>query len=163
MSLKNFLATSLLFALTLPSVVNAANLRPLQHEHNGQHPQQLELNAGKKWQTDIALRKGMAAIHLQLADAMPAIHQGKFSPIELQKLASGIEVQVAGIVSNCKLDAKADAQLHLVITQILEGSKQLVGKQPTTSPYQGVMTVLSALDSYLRYFDDPELAHLLQH
>lgn len=163
MFLKYLLQTSLLLALALPSTVHAASQAPLQHDHNDQHPLQLELNAGKKWQTDAALRQGMAAIYLQLASATPAIHQGEFSSINFQKLSASIEEQVASIVSNCKLDAKADAQLHIIIAKILEGSAQLTGKQPATSANQGVMTILDALDSYIGHFDDPELAHSLQH
>lgn len=163
MFLKHSLVSGLLLALLLPVAAHAANLTTSSHAHDGQPTPQLQLNAGKKWSTDAALRQGMAAIHLQLAEAMPTVHEHKPSPDELQALAAGIEQQVATIVSNCRLEAKADAQLHMVIAQLLEGSAQLAGKQPGSNPQQGIMTVLAALDSYIRYFDDPELAHSLQH
>lgn len=163
MSLPHFVFASLLAAFTLASTAHAASQPMPAHEHSAQHSLQPELNAGKKWQTDSTLRRGMAAIHLQLAAATPALHQGELPAAEAQKLAAAIETQVADIVANCKLDAKADAQLHIVIAQLLTGSEQLAGMQPDSSPHQGVMTMLAALDSYIRYFDDPELSHALQH
>lgn len=164
MPLKYLAITSLLLTLALPSTANAAGKPAPDHNHSSsQQLLQMKLNGGKKWQTDTALRQGMAAIHLELVEFMPAFHQGSLSSDELQRLASGIEAQVASIVANCKLDAQADAQLHIVIAQLLEGVEQLAGKQPDVNPTQGVITILSGIDSYTHYFDDPELAHSLQH
>lgn len=161
MTPKRLLLGSLLLGLVLSTAVQAASVTTA-HAHAA-HAQQLQLDHGQKWQTDAALRQGMAAIHLQLADALPAIHAGDISPAALQQLAAGIEAQVAGIVSNCRLEANADAQLHIVIAQLLQGSEQLAGKQPDTPPHAGAMAILQALDGYSGHFDDPELASALQH
>lgn len=160
---KNLLRSSMLIALILPGMGYAASQSLLPHDHNDQHTLQLELNSGKKWQTDAALRQGMAAIYLQLSSAMPAIHQGEFPPSKLDDLSVEIEKQVAGIVSNCKLNAKADAQLHIIVAQLLKGSTQLTGKQPGSSAKEGVITVLDAISNYTRYFDDSALRHSFQH
>lgn len=163
MPLKYLAITSLLLTLALPGTANATGQPTPDHDHSSQQLPLLKLNGEKKWLTDAALRKGMAAIHLELVNFMPAFHQGSLSSEELQQLASGIETQIASIVANCKLDAQADAQLHVVIAQLLEGVEQLAGKQTGGNPTQGVITVLSGLDSYTHYFDDPELTHSLQH
>lgn len=137
MPLQHFVFASLLAVLTFASTVHAASQPMPAHEHSARHSLQLELNGGKKWQTDSALRRGMGAIHLQLASVTPAIHQGELPAAEAQKLAAAIETQVADIVANCKLEAKADAQLHIVIAQLLSGSEQLAGKQPEAARTRG--------------------------
>ena len=47
-------------------------------------------------------------------------------------LATKVSTEVAGIVQNCKLEPEADAQLHLVIADIMAGVEALPGVQRGT-------------------------------
>ena len=57
--MKIFTALLLSAALAAPMASIAASA----HDHGSAAPQQLQLNAGKKWDTDAPLRQAMAAVH----------------------------------------------------------------------------------------------------
>ena len=44
---------------------------------------------------------------------------------EYAALADRVESQVNGVVRNCRLPPEADAQLHLVISDILDGAEMM--------------------------------------
>jgi hypothetical protein len=71
-------------------------------------------------------------------------------------LASKVEAEVANIVSNCKLEPKADAQLHLIVADLLAGSEQMAGKVKKAKREDGAVKVIGALEKYATYFDDPQ-------
>jgi hypothetical protein len=115
----------------------------------------LQLNAGKKWQTDIALRQAMGNIRQELAASLHEIHGNRLSNKEYDKLAQKVERGVGDIVANCKLEPKADAQLHLIVAELLEGAEQMAGKITKVKRQSGAVGVIGALDKYSTYFDDP--------
>lgn len=126
------------------------------HQHApGTSPSQLQLNAGKKWATDAPLRQGMENIRSAMAGALPAIHTNKLSAAQYRKLAQQINSEVGTIVAHCKLDAQADAQLHLIIADLLRGAKTMQGKSKNTKRQTGALQVLDALEKYAAYFDHP--------
>ena len=138
-------------ALALPLSVLAAESG---HDSHGAHaPQKVELNAGKKWETDDALRKGMSSMRASIATALPAAHAGKLSTAEYEALGKELGSQVAYIVQNCKLDPKADAQLHIVVADIVNGVDTIEGKQHNKKRAMGVVKVAQALNTYGKYFD----------
>ena len=98
-----------------------------QTEHAHTHGQagaavtRLELNAGAKWATDESLRSGMAAIREAFDADHGAIHAGNESDAQYAALADRIERQVQAIVANCKLPAEADANLHYIVADLLQG------------------------------------------
>ena len=121
------------------------------HSHEGQGgPIELSLNHGSKWQTDEALRDGMAAARLAMADALDRIHDGHYGPDEYAALARTLEANVDDIVRNCRLPEEADAQLHIVLAAILDGIEAM-----RTGPDRvgGAVTIVSALDAYGSHFD----------
>jgi hypothetical protein len=59
------------------------------------------------------------------------------------------------MVNNCKLEPKADAQLHLIIAEILEGVEAMEGKVKNLKRQDGAVKVIGALENYGTYFDDP--------
>ncbi|HJV84805.1 MAG TPA: hypothetical protein VJ698_04960 [Noviherbaspirillum sp.] len=146
-------SSTLLFAaisLALPLTTLAAESG--HHDHHGAAPQKIELNAGKKWATDASLRKGMGAIREQVSAALPAAHEGKLTPEQYEKLGKELNGQVAYIVQNCKLDPKADAQLHVIIGELGQGVDTMEGKQGTERAL-GVVQAAEALNTYGKYFD----------
>ncbi len=138
-------------SLALPLATLAAESG--NHDHHGAAPQKIELNAGKKWATDASLRKGMSAIREQVSAALPAAHEGKLTPEQYEKLGNGLNGQVAYIVQNCKLDPKADAQLHVIIGELGQGIETLEGKQQGKERALGVVQAAQALNTYGKYFD----------
>jgi len=123
------------------------------HEHaHGGHEAKLVLDHGRKWQTDEPLRKGMSAIREAVAKDVKAIHAGKAKPEQYRALAKKVEAEVAGIVQNCKLEPEADAQLHIVIAELLAGTEAMQGKEKGVKPRAGAERVAKALNAYGEHF-----------
>ncbi|MBA5608475.1 hypothetical protein H3H36_24305 [Duganella sp. FT3S] len=126
-----------------------------QHGHDA-HGATLQLNAGKKWETDAALRKDMGAIRQSMASSLDAIHANKMPPQAYAALARKVEDGVADMVANCKLAPAADAQLHVVVAELLAGAEHMAGKAKSGTPQDGAVKVIGALNNYGKYFDDPD-------
>jgi hypothetical protein len=97
----------------------------------------------------------MAAIRAAFDADHPAIHAGRQSDAQYEALAGRIEQSVNSIVANCKLPAAADAQLHYVVGDLLQGVALMRGGDPARSRHDGAARVHGALLAYGRYFDDP--------
>ena len=131
-----------------------------EHAHGHGHgaPAQLQLDAGKKWPTDAALREAMGKLRTTMAAALPDIHEKRLAAEGYAALAKDVEQEVGYIVAKCKLDARADAQLHLVVAELLDGAGKMAGntkKAKGGKPRDGAVQVIGALDKYAAYFDDP--------
>ena len=131
------------------------------HEHGHEHDTttaaivNLKLDGGEKWPTDASLRKGMAEIHAAFEADHPAIHAGKQTDAQYEALAGRIDAQVNTIVANCKLPPAADANLHYVIADLLQGVGLMRGQDPKRTRHDGAALVHGALRAYGQYFDDP--------
>jgi hypothetical protein len=158
MELKNLLAT--LASLALLAVVPGIARAQHEHQQHGMHGSggavsQLQLKDGQKWQTDASLRSGLASIRTAFDADHPAIHAGKQTDAQYATLATQIDQQVKSIVANCRLPADADASLHLVIADLLQGVSLMRGEDPQRSRHDGAALVHGALNAYGQYFDDP--------
>ena len=71
-------------------------------------------------------------------------------------LAGRIEREVNSIVANCKLPPAADANLHYVIADLMQGVSLMRGGDPQRTRHDGAALVHGALKAYGKYFDDPE-------
>lgn len=128
-----------------------------EHHHHGESSavvQKLELNAGKKWATDAALRQSMNVINQVVAKAIPLIHKDRFSDADYAALATTINQKVSYAIEHCKLEAEADAMLHLVIGELLGGAEMMEGKT-ASARHDGAVWVRQALESYGKYFKHP--------
>lgn len=130
---------------------------PAAHEHKHEHAATatLQLNAGKKWETDAALRQAMSNIRQAMAGELHEIHENRLSARGYGKLAQKVEAEVGNIVANCKLGAQADEQLHIVIVELLGGTEHMAGKFKGGKRQNGAVQVIGALEKYAAYFDDP--------
>jgi len=160
MKLKTSSALSaILFAAGL-SLSTAGHAAPAAHQHDAHAdhgaPATLQLNAGKKWGTDEALRKSMASIRQAVDASLHQIHENRLPAAGYGALASKVEGEVANIVANCKLEPQADAQLHLVVADLLAGSEQMAGKVKKAKRQDGAVKVIGALEKYATYFEDPQ-------
>lgn len=151
-------AHALLFAATL--ALSAASFAAPAHKHDSHAdhaaPASLQLNAGKKWATDEALRKSMDSIRQSVAASLHQIHENRLAAADYKALARKVEGEVGNIVANCKLEPRADAQLHLIVAELLAGAEQMAGKVKQAKPQGGAVKIIGALDNYASYFDDPK-------
>ena len=142
------------------SLVAVPAVAQAEHEHmhhaSGAAVAQLQLDQGNKWPTDPTLRSGMAAIQAAFDADHPAIHAGKETDAQYAALAGRIEAQVQAIVTNCKLPPAADANLHFVIADLLQGVSLMRGEDPQRTRHDGAALVHGALLAYPKYFDDPD-------
>ena len=143
------LAAALSVAFAVPALAAAD-----AHDH-GTASAALQLDHGKKWQTDEPLRKGMANMRTALAAELKTIHATRATPQQYDGLAAKLNGEVAYIVQNCKLEPRADAELHKVIAEVLGGADAMQGKEKGVSRRAGAERVAAALDQYGRFFDHP--------
>ncbi len=146
------LLTTFGLALGLAAGGIAAEHAAHGHEHGGA-PSKLELKAVKKWPTDATLRAAMGAMRASMQAALPSIHEHHFSAQQYGSLASKLGAEVVAIVANCRLDPEADAQLHLVISDLLEGIEAMEGKSRKTQREAGALKVVAALEKYGQTFE----------
>ncbi len=143
-----------------PAVV-LAQADQTRHEQHAQHGAaggavaQLKLNGTAKWQTDASLRNGLASIRKAFDADHPAIHAGKQGDDAYARLAAHIDRDVKSIVANCRLPADADANLHFVLADLMQGASLMRGEDPARSRHDGAALVHGALNEYGKFFDDP--------
>jgi hypothetical protein len=113
----------------------------------------LVLNHGKKWQTDAPLREGMENIRGAVAKNVKVIHADKASAKQYEALAAKVTSEVASIVQNCKLDPEADAQLHIVVGELMAGAEAMQGKVEGEARRAGAERVAQALNAYGEHFE----------
>lgn len=156
--MKRILLLPLAAALLVVTATSGqAALAAEDHHHHGESSaavHKLQLNAGKKWATDAPLRQSMDAINQAMAKALPLIHKARFSDADYAALASTINQKVGYAVEHCKLEAKADAMLHLVIAELMAGAEIMEGKTAAVH-HDGAVRVRQALESYGKYFQHP--------
>lgn len=110
----------------------------------------LTLNSGAKWQGDANMHRGMDAIRSTMAVNLDAIHNGSLTPQAARAIAADVQAQVDFMVETCVLAPEVDAQLHLVLAQILEGISDLEAGQT-----RGAVTIVQALNAYGAHFQHP--------
>ncbi|ODS51056.1 MAG: hypothetical protein ABS42_00445 [Bdellovibrio sp. SCN 50-8] len=115
----------------------------------------LKLNGGKKWDTDAPLRQGMEKIKNLINADLQQIHNRKAVESTYKRISEGVDSQIQYLFQNCKLAPEADAQLHVVLSKIISGSKRMKDGKNLDERRAGAIEVLGALDSYNKYFDHP--------
>ena len=148
--MKSPIALMLALALSSPLAVLAASDA---HDHGKSTPHKLELNAGKKWGTDDALRKAMSGIQASVTQTLPAAHAGKASAADYDAFGKDVTAQVTYMVENCKLDPQADAQLHIIVADLMAGVEAAQGKHGEKKRASGVVKVAQAANAYGKHFD----------
>lgn len=130
----------------------------LQHAHGHSHGSAdgdvpvLVLNDGKRWSTDEALRTGMQRMRDAVALVLEKHRQGQLQPEETAQLATAVQDNVNYLIQNCRLEPKADAVLHVFITELLGGATLVNAKPPAPAGFE---KLAHALNEYPKYFDHP--------
>lgn len=131
------------------------------HDHpHGEQPAKLQLDAGKQWQTDAPLRQSMAGLRQSFADTLDAIHTDQLTLAGYNALAKDVDSAVVRIVAQCKLPPAADAQLHVVVAELMAGAKLMADPADAGTARSGAVRVVKALNSYGQYFNDPDFKAL---
>jgi hypothetical protein len=147
---------TLLFAGILSLATAQAMAKDDAHRHHdGGISAGLSLNNGAKWKTDAPLREGMKNIRNVLEPQLPAIHNNKLKPAQYQTLVGEINAELSAIVKSCKLDKDADAMLHLVLADIIEGVDALAGENKQVGRHDGAVKIYKGLENYGAYFAHP--------
>jgi hypothetical protein len=142
------LAATIVFSITVPAF--AADT----HQHVAGGPHKLVLNHGKKWPIDAPLRNNMGEIRAALAAQHTGIHKGTLAAEDYKALGALVEARVASIVTECKLEPAADANLHLIVADLIAGADAMQGKSKMM-PAKGAVQAVQAVNKYGRYFDHP--------
>ena len=123
------------------------------HNHADQEGAALSLNDGKRWAADLPLRTGMQRIRDAVEPVVLAQAKGRIAAPDTERLAAAIQENVNYLFANCKLPPKADATLHVLITDMLSASGML--KEDPNSR-AGSALLVEALRKYPIYFDHAE-------
>ncbi|GLX79578.1 hypothetical protein tinsulaeT_29180 [Thalassotalea insulae] len=154
MSNKNYI--SILFSLM--ALIGNFSLFAEEHQHH--HQQQtaeLALNHGEKWSIDESLHIGMTNIKNDISANLALIHQQKFTAKQYQGLALGLEKHLSFLFENCQLAPQADAQLHILLADIMQGVAQM---KHSDNGKPGAVLIIQALKNYPQYFADPRWQNL---
>lgn len=123
------------------------------HDHGDAHETREEVPPapppGALWETDAALEQGMARVRDAVAAVLPAWHAGELSLAQAAALAGTVEENVAFLVANCKLEPAADAALHGLLAEFMQGASAL--ERDPTSP-EGMPRIVAALRAYPERF-----------
>jgi hypothetical protein len=155
--MKPTFSPALIGALALSMAVLApAALAAEGHSHgSATSSAKLQLDHGRKWATDAPLRRGMEAIRDAVHAAPAALHNATAKPQAYVELGTRVESEVGRIVKECRLPPEADAQLHLVVADLIAGADAMKGAKDAKSGRAGLVKVDGALKSYARFFDHP--------
>ncbi len=124
------------------------------HAHaHGEHASPAPtLNNGQRWATDAPLRLGMQRLRDAVAAELKAGNAANLSSAQSKALAATVQDTVTYLMQNCRLAPEADANLHLIINDLLAGA----GLLTAGSPGNGVTKLTQALQIYARLFNHPD-------
>lgn len=131
------------------STIQAQTQPSHDHGHAEHETMQLELDHGQLWSTDAPLREGMERIRVAVVIAQQADTQDQLDATQAQALVTAVEDSTAFMVQNCRLQPKADANLHILLGR-LSAAATAVKDNPKAA--NGLPQMLEVLDIYPRYF-----------
>lgn len=151
MTRRNLLISALVLALAGAGAIALLHLHsPAEHGH-GQHGiSELVLNDGKRWATDVPLRQGLERIRDAVAPVVAATAARSLTKDEATAFSGVIKDQVQYLAENCKLEPKADAALHVLLNDFLQGADALAADPASKAALE---RVVNALELYPQYFD----------
>ena len=148
---RNLIASGLVLTLVGAGVAAWVHLYAA-HEH-GSDPHAaavLALNEGQRWQTDEPLRTGMQRLRDAVALTSDTSLPRSVTTEAAKTLSTAIDEQVTYLTTNCKLEPKADAALHVLLVDLLDGAKAM---SADPNSHDGLERIVRALDQYPQYFD----------
>lgn len=128
------------------------------HQHHPQHgadkdqPGSVSVD-GDRWASDAPLREGMR----RMREAMEGLSRHESDGLagtQVHELATAVDEALAFMFANCELEPEPDHALHLILAQLMVGSRALHANPSDSAP---VASMRVALEDYARQFDDPDL------
>src|SRR5690606_16683707 len=150
-AMASILAVATGFALA----VTSGTVQAVEHSH-GQHAhgEQVSISVpdGQRCATDPSLREGMSRIQDAVQQALPSAPQAPLGTTEAARLREATQAAIAYMVDNCELRAEADAALHLLLVELIEGTNALsqAGRREA-----GMEHIVTALQHSALTFDEP--------
>lgn len=149
--MKNNILSFTLFWLISISI--SYTVKAMEHdEHHGNTFTSMTLDQGNKWPIDDSLHIGMTEIKKLMTTNLADIHQNKFTDQQYSTLANAIQDQLNYLFVNCALPSSADAQLHILLSGVMQGVSQM---NTNNEKQKGIILVMQALKNYFVYFNDP--------
>lgn len=126
-----------------------------QHGHSAHEKTNsgLHLNNGKKWPTDATLRSNMSDIHNHLKKNLPKIKTNSMSMQDYQKLGKDVQVNIGTIFKSCKLPKEADAQLHIIMVDLIDANRTFSDDSPLKAKRKAFDKTIASYKTYLKFFD----------
>jgi hypothetical protein len=121
--------------------------------HDRRAPVADEPIAAAPWATDAPLREGMRRIREAVLVVLPDYRRHALQQVDATALAVEIESSIGYLFANCRLEPDADAVLHGLLAQLLQGAAAL---RSNPSGGAGLPDVLSALERYPHLFVDAQ-------
>lgn len=150
--MKIWFITMLIMTLLASTSHLALGAEATGHEHHGEASTLSSEADGEKWETDKPLRTGMNRIRNAVQNRLHAFHQDRFTDEDARSLADEIDTNVNFMIENCELEPEADATLHALLAQVLEGKQNLAAN---SADPEGLPKIVNALSKYPRHFDHP--------
>ncbi len=126
------------------------------HDHHHHHSgAQLELNDGKKWETDESLRKGMTEIKKIATENLSKVHKDSADEKAFTEIANKVDGQIQYLIKNCKLPEDADAQLHVLIAQMVGAAHKMRDSTEISAKKEGFKEIVGAVNTYGDFFNHP--------
>lgn len=122
------------------------------HAHHGGGDVELTLDHGNKWHGDENMHAGMSGIRSAVAAQLEEIHHDRLPAADYATLAHAVHGHVEYMIENCELTEAVDEQLHVVLTQILEGANEMEAGSHSRS---GAVMIVQALNAYGEHFEHP--------
>lgn len=141
--------------ILLQIVIALISINPAWAQHSQHSESKIQLDHGKKWATDTALRKGMDEINKIIAPHFSNVQENTSNSELFITMANKIDNQIQFIFKNCKLSPKADAQLHILMVQMLDGVKNMKDSSEISKQRLGFLKIVEAINSYGDHFDHP--------
>ncbi|MCC6466458.1 MAG: hypothetical protein IT463_14050 [Planctomycetes bacterium] len=141
--MRRFLPLLLLGAFLLPACHDSAG----NHAHNAAPSDRLELNAGKKWQTDDHTREALQGIRKVMAERPAA------TPADINALGSHLKTRLDALISGCTMTGPAHDQLHVFLGKFLPVVDRMARETDTEKAKQAHREAGELLAEYDRYFE----------
>ena len=148
--MNTHIATTLILASAISTVSAFVAAESAIEHHHG--PATVHEVPDKQWETDEPLRRGMRTIRDAAEPALQAYRRKTLTAGDARALADTVEENVRYMIANCKLEPEADAALHDLIVQMLQGASRL---KTDTMASDGLPQIVAALARYPDYFKHP--------
>ena len=145
-------AACLMIAAGIASITPAQAQQSHADDHANHGAGQVELQGGKQWATDAPLRETMERIHSAVGAARLAESHGGMNAGQAAVLGTAIEQDIGFMVQHCRLEPKADADLHVLLAR-LSAAATAVKANPKAK--DGLPQMQEVLDIYGRRFSHP--------